>query len=61
MTPSGTSPQATNFHKATSNLRASATIILYGFFCLPRFSVHVFSSEPFAKLSKVDDFIPQKG
>ena len=31
MTPSGTSPQATNFHKATSNLRASATIILYGF------------------------------
>ena len=32
MTPSGTSPQATNFQKATSNLRASATIILYGFF-----------------------------
>ena len=27
MTPSGTSPWVTNFHKATSNLRASATII----------------------------------
>ena len=66
MTPSGTSPQTTNFHKATSNLRASATIILYGVFVIrvfqcmsfPQFKEGPWSRKP-RDISRVTTLYPE--